>query len=51
MATVREFALANIARVDIKTEEGISDTFTLIDMASEASIKAYISEGAENVLE
>lgn len=50
MATVTEFALANIARVDIETEETTPKTYTLIDMASEANIEAYISEGAENIL-
>lgn len=50
MATITEFALANIARVDIETEETTPRIFTLIDMAREANIEAYISEGAENVL-
>lgn len=47
---VTEFALANIARVDIETEGDLSEAYTLIDMANEASIEAYINEGAENVL-
>jgi hypothetical protein len=50
MATVQEFALANIARVDIETEETTPKTFTLIDMASEANIEAYVSEGEEKEL-
>jgi len=50
VAEVQEFALANIARVDIVTEEETPNTFTLIDMASEANIEAYVSEGAENIL-
>lgn len=50
MPEVQEFALANIARVDIVTEEDVPVTYTLNDMASEASIEAYISEGAENIL-
>lgn len=47
---VTEFALANIARVDIETEGDLSEAYTLIDMANEASIEAYINEGAENAL-
>ncbi len=47
---VTEFALANIARVDIETEEELPTTYTLIDMASEANIEAYEDEGAKNVL-
>jgi len=54
MSEVQEFALANITRVDLVTEkvnvEDTPKTFTLIDMASEANIEAYISEGAENIL-
>ncbi len=50
MADVLEFALANIARVDIVTEEDTPVTYTLIDMANEANIEAYVSEGAENIL-
>ena len=42
---VTEFALANIARVDIETEEDVPEVYTLIDMANEASIEAYINEG------
>lgn len=50
MSSVLEFALANIARVDITTEEEVPRTFTLIDMANEANIEAEISEGEENYL-
>lgn len=50
MANVQEFALANIARVDIVTEEETPKVYTLIDMANEASIEAYVSEGEEQEL-
>lgn len=50
MADVQEFALANIARVDIETEETTPVKHKLVDMASEANIEAHISEGAENIL-
>ncbi len=50
MAEVKEFALANIARVDIKTEELSPKTFTLVDMANEATIEAHINEGEEKAL-
>lgn len=50
MSQVLEFALANIARVDIETEETTPKTYTLIDMAREAEITAYVSEGEEKPL-
>ena len=43
---VIEFPLANIARVDIVTEEEVPVTHTLVDVASEASAEATVSEGA-----
>ena len=50
MATIKEFALANIVRVDIVTEETTPRTFTLTDVASEAEVIAYLSEGEEKIL-
>lgn len=46
----KEYALANIARVDITTEEENPVTHSLTDVASEAEVTAFISEGAENEL-
>lgn len=48
--TPMEFALANIARVEIITEEDVPRTFTLTDVASNAEVTAYLSEGAEKIL-
>lgn len=50
MSDITEFALANIARVDITTEETTPVNYTLINVASEADIKAYISAGEEKSL-
>jgi hypothetical protein len=50
MATVHEFALANIARVDIITEEESPVTYSLVDQASEANVEAFLSEGKEDIL-
>ena len=50
MATVKEYPLANIVRVDIVTEETTPRTFTLTDVASEAEVIAYLSEGEEKIL-
>lgn len=50
MSTIKEFALANIVRVDIETEEEIPVTYTLTDVAREAEVTAFISEGTENEL-
>lgn len=47
---VQEFALANIARVEIVTEETTPRTFALTDVANNATVTAYLSEGAENIL-
>lgn len=47
---IREFPLANIARVDIITEEDTPKTYTLSDVASEAEAMAYLSEGEEQEL-
>ncbi len=45
-----EFALANIARVEIVTEEEEPKTFILNDVASNADVTAYLSEGQEKIL-
>ena len=45
-----EFALANIARVEIVTEEDVPQTFILNDVASNAEVTAYLSEGEEQIL-
>ncbi len=45
-----EFALANIARVEIVTEEDVPRTFILTDVASDADVTAYLSEGEEKIL-
>lgn len=43
----QEFPLANIARVEIETEETTPKQYRLTDVASEAEIIAYVSEGEE----
>jgi len=48
--TVKEFPLANIVRVEIETEEETSKMYRLTDVASEAEITAFISEGEEQEL-
>lgn len=50
MAEVKEYALANIARVDIITEEEDPKSYILKDIASEAEVLAYVSEGEEKPL-
>lgn len=47
---IKEFAIANIARVEIVTEEDVPRTFRLTDVASEAEATAYLSEGEEETL-
>jgi len=47
---VKEFALANIVRVDIETEEETPKQYRLTDVATEAEITAFISEGQEQEL-
>ena len=47
---IQEFAIANIARVEIVTEEETPRTFRLTDVASEAEAIAYLSEGQEQIL-
>lgn len=47
---IQEFALANIARVDIVTEETVPKTYTLTEVATEAGVEAYLSEGIEEEL-
>lgn len=50
MADVLEFALANIARVEVVTEEAVPITHRMTNVASEADIQAYTSEGQEQTL-
>ena len=50
MSTFTEYPLANIARVDLITEETEPKTYTLTDVASDAEVIAYLSEGKEEVL-
>lgn len=47
---IKEFAIANIARVEIVTEEEVPRSFRLTDVASEAEATAYLSEGEEKEL-
>lgn len=47
---VREFPLANIVRVEVETEEEIPKKYKLTDVASEANVEAYVSEGEEKEL-
>ena len=47
---VKEFPLANIARVEIETEGTVPKQYRLTDVASEAEVTAYISEGEEKEL-
>src|SRR5690554_2350067 len=47
---VKEFPLANIVRVEIETEEETPAQYRLTDVASEAEITAYVSEGEEKEL-
>lgn len=48
--TPMEFALANIARVEIETEETTPKQYRLTDVASEAEVTAFVSEGQETEL-
>lgn len=47
---IKEFAIANIARVEIVTEEETPRTFRLTDVATDAEATAYLSEGSEQSL-
>lgn len=47
---VQEFALANIVRVEIETEEATPKLYRLTDVATEAEVTAYVSEGKEEEL-
>lgn len=47
---VREFSLANIIRVEVETEEETPKKYRLTDVASEANVEAYVSEGEEKEL-
>lgn len=48
--TPTEFPLANIARVEIETEETTPKQYRLTDVASEAEVIAYVSGGEEKEL-
>jgi len=48
--SIKEFPLANIARVEIETEEETPVQYRLTDVASEAEVTAFISEGEEQEL-
>lgn len=48
--TPLEFPLANIARVEMTTEEETPKEYRLTDVASEAEITAYVSEGESKEL-
>lgn len=50
MAAIKEFALANIARVEITTEEAVPVSYVLTDVATNATVEAYLSEGIEDEL-
>ena len=45
-----EFPLANIARVEIATEGEVPKEYRLTDVASEAEVTAYVSQGEEKEL-
>ncbi|MBS4536808.1 hypothetical protein GOQ29_14400 [Clostridium sp. D2Q-14] len=47
---MNEFPLANIVKVEIVTEETTPKTYMLTDVASEAEVTAYVSEGEEKPL-
>lgn len=47
---VKEFPLANIVRVEIETEETTPKQYRLTDVASEAEVTAFVSEGQEQEL-
>ena len=47
---IKEFAIANITRVDFITQEDEPKIYSLVDVASEAESIAYLSEGEEKVL-
>lgn len=50
MSTIREFPLANIARVDLIEDGDNGETHKLVDIASEAEAIAYLSEGTQTPL-
>ena len=47
---VTEYALANIVRVNITTQETVPLIYSLTDVASEAEVAAYMSEGIDEML-
>lgn len=50
MEAPTEFPLANIARVEIVTEETVPKEYRLTDVATDAEVIAYISQGDEKAL-
>lgn len=44
------YTIANIARVDIVTEEDVPKTYTLQEVATQAEASAYVSEGKDEEL-
>jgi len=50
MPEVQQFALANIARVEITTEEAVPVSHRLTDVASQANVEAHVSEGQQQAL-
>ncbi len=47
---VQEFALANIVRVEVETEEAVPKQYRLTDVATDAEVTAYVSEGKKEEL-
>ena len=47
---VTQYALANIVRVNITTQETVPLIYSLTDVASEAEVSAYMSEGIDEML-
>lgn len=47
---IKEFPLANIARVEIITEEEVPKEYRLTDVATDAEVIAYVSQGDEKAL-
>lgn len=47
---MKTFAIANVVRVDVITEEDVPETYSFIDMADEITAEALISEGEEEEL-
>lgn len=50
MAAIKEYPLANIARVDIVTEEDEPVSYSLTEVSTEATVAAHLSEGIDEAL-